>query len=87
MLRVSPDDTLFRCLQQPFLFRLDSGRLCEGKRPGNGIFRNQPEELPRSIPDVNSSLELLEKLGELHRSGVLKDDEFEAKKQRILQHI
>ncbi len=31
-------------------------------------------------------LEILKKLAELHRSGVLSDDEFDAKKRAILEH-
>ena len=41
----------------------------------------------RTSPDVNDRLALLEKLAELHKAGVLTDEEFQAKKADILEQI
>ncbi|OQY21668.1 MAG: hypothetical protein B6I34_06955 [Anaerolineaceae bacterium 4572_32.1] len=50
---------------------------------------NQKESLKSSSPDDDheSVPELLEKLDALHRQGILSDEEFEAKKQQLLDQI
>jgi hypothetical protein len=45
--------------------------------------QDQPEEEPASEPEQDSFADL-EKLAQLHDSGVLTDEEFQAKKKQLL---
>ena len=57
--------------------------MISGKEP-EGPKQSTPEPTaPRGYGDV---LDTLERLGKLHDSGVLNDDEFESEKQKVLAH-
>lgn len=47
--------------------------------------QSQPAQAP--VPAENDPMKQLEKLGQLHESGVLTDDEFAAKKAELLNQL
>ena len=51
------------------------------------IWENDTKENREKIDDKIKSVELLQKLGELHKSGILTDEEFTAKKAELLSKI
>ena len=50
----------------------------------NNNDNDQPAEAPQAAASGDDQLAQLEKLGQLHTSGVLTDEEFAAKKKEIL---
>ena len=48
---------------------------------------NEERQDFREAASRQAAIHLLEKLGELHKAGILTDEEFDAKKQELLARI
>jgi len=54
----------------------------------NGIFNKFMNSKPVAPPPVKSDIfQQIEKLAELHKSGVLTDEEFQNKKEELLKRL
>jgi putative oligomerization/nucleic acid binding protein len=66
-----------------------AGRMCRFAVREFGVFGSPAQPRPSSAapPAGGSPLELIRQLGELHKAGFLTDDEFQAKKAKLLEAI
>ena len=60
-----------------------------GKRKSAGRHAVEPAnaEKPAAAPVVNENIDAIEKLAELHRKGILTDEEFSQKKKTLLDKL